>query len=113
MDELDSSKFQGAGPDPFEIRKAIGMLQALAYALFLGTMPAWTPSGPTNLLSGGVSTPSLGTLRVRVPLTPALCAGLSVEVVQLNVAFLLGLDPCDQLGLYVNNAEDRLICNRR
>lgn len=79
----------------------------------IGAPPQWERAKAASFLFGGVSTPSLGTVRIRVPVSPTLYADLSVDVVDLDVPFLFGLDMFDELGLYVNNVEDRLKCDRR
>lgn len=94
-------------------RTVIGQQQALAYARLVGAPYEWAPDKPASYLFGGVSTPSLGTLRMRVPVSSTLYADLCVHVVDFAVPFLFGLDLLDELGLYVNNVEDRLKCDRR
>lgn len=58
-------------------------------------------------------TPILGTVDVRVPISPTLYANLIVDVVEVDVPFLLGLDALDALALYVKNVDDKLNCDKR
>lgn len=69
----------------------------------IGAPPQWRRAKAASFLIGGVSTPSLGTVRVRVPVSRTLYADSCVDVVDLDVPFLFGLDMLDRLSLYVNN----------
>lgn len=62
---------------------------------------------------GGTATPSLGTVDVRVPIGPTLFANLIIDIVEVDIPFLLGLDALDALGLHVNSVDERLKCDKR
>lgn len=62
---------------------------------------------------GGTILPSLGINNMRVPIAPTLYANLLVDVVDVDVPFLMGLDALDAPGLYINNADNMLNCDKR
>lgn len=55
----------------------------------------------------------MGTLAIRVPISTKYYALLRVDVINLDIPFLLGLDVLDNLGLYVNTVENKLKCDKR
>jgi len=72
------------------------------------------PSTPlAKYLFGGVLTPSIGTVDMRVPLAADLYAAMRVNVVELNVPLLFGLDALDAYALYINSVENTLKCDSR
>lgn len=103
----------GACLDTGATRTVIGRGQALAYARMTGNPLTLRRTKTTNFLFGGVLTPSLGLITIRVPISGDHYALLRVDVVALDIPFLLGLDVLDSLALYVNNVEDRLKCDKR
>lgn len=105
--------FLGACMDTGATKTVIGLPQAKAYARLLGVNYAPEPTARKRFLFGGVAHPSLGTIRVNVPIAAEFYASLDVDIVDLDVPFLFGLDTLDELALYVNNVEDRLKCDRR
>jgi len=50
---------------------------------------------------------------MRVPLAADLYAAMRVNVVELNIPLLFGLDALDTYALYVNSVENALKCDRR
>ena len=86
----------------------VGREQAQAYARLSGRRLVLAPPAVTTFLFGGEEHASLGTLPMHVPLSEAYYLPLSIDVIQLNVPLLIGLDVLDHYGLYVNNVEDRL-----
>eukprot|EP00168_Porphyra_purpurea_P020863 TRINITY_DN895_c0_g1_i6.p1 TRINITY_DN895_c0_g1~~TRINITY_DN895_c0_g1_i6.p1 ORF type:complete len:1091 (+),score=259.84 TRINITY_DN895_c0_g1_i6:1132-4404(+) len=50
---------------------------------------------------------------MRVPIAPTLYANLLIDIVEVDVPFLLGLDALDALALYINNVDNRLKCDKR
>lgn len=109
----DTTRFEGACLDTGATRTVIGEGQACAYARLTGGTGAIDPARPTRFLFGGVVTPSLGTVNVRVPIATELYAPLRVHVVALDIPLLIGLDSLEMLRLYVNNVKDRLKCDAR
>jgi len=72
------------------------------------------PSTPlAKYLFGGVLTLSTGAIDMRVPLAADLYAAMRVNVVDLNVPLLFGLDALDAYALYVNSVENTLKCDSR
>lgn len=103
----------GACLDTGATRTVIGRRQALAYARMTGKPLVLKPAKASNFLFGGVLSPSLGTLAIRVPISTDYYALLRVDVINLDIPFLLGLDVLDALGLYVNTVENKLKCDKR
>lgn len=91
----------------------MGRRQAVAYARLARIPSTLATTRPTKFLLGGVVTPSAGTLDIRVPIAPTMYATLRVDVVDVDIPFLMGLDALDALALYVNTVENKLKCDRR
>lgn len=94
-------------------RTVIGHQQAVAYSRLADVPLSASTDKPANFLFGGVVTPSVSQVTIRVPLSPKHRVNMRVDVVDLAIPFLFGLDALDRLGLYVNNIEDRLKCDKR
>lgn len=94
-------------------RSVIGRKQAAAYARLTRSDAPLAAAKPANFMFGGVIAPSVGTIDVRVPIAPDYYAPMTVDVVELDVPFLFGLDALDAFGVYVNNLENSLKCDRR
>lgn len=105
--------FLGACLDTGAARSVVGRSQAMAYARMARIPPALATARAVKFLLGGVITPSVGTLDIRVPIAPTLYATLRVDVVDVDIPLLMGLDALDALALYVNTVENKLKCDRR
>lgn len=103
----------GACLDTGATRTVIGRGQALADARMIGKPLILKRTRATNFLFGGVLTLSLGLVTVRVPISVDHYALLRVDVVAIDIPFLLELDVLDSLGLYVNNVKNLLKCDER
>lgn len=94
-------------------RTVIGSQQAVAYSRLADVPLSACTDKPANFLFKGVVTPSVSQVTTRVPHSPKHLANMRVDVVDVAIPFLFGLDALDRLGLYVNNIENRLKCDRR
>lgn len=111
--EPDRQVFTGACLDTGASRSVIGHGQGSAYARLTKTPIKPTNNYPSQFMFGGTVTPTLGTVDVRVPIGPTLFANLIIDIVEVDIPFLLGLDALDALSLYVKNVDDRLKCDKR
>lgn len=66
-----------------------------------------------TFLFSGTATPSLGTIDMRVPISSYFYALLRIDVVDIDVPLLFGLDALEALRLYINNVENALKCDVR
>jgi len=86
------------------------MLQAEAYIRFTGgtgTMKKVVPK--TVYQFGGGKHDAVGCLDIRVPITAEFIIIMAVDVIKLNVPFLLGLDTLEWYKMYFNNVTDELV----
>lgn len=113
INHSELAQFLGAGLDTGATRTVIGLGQAKAYAKLSSQPLKLDRVKPTNFLFGGVATPSLGTVEIRAPIPSHLHACFRVDVVNLDVPFLLGLYILDELALHVNNVTNELKCHHR
>eukprot|EP00170_Pyropia_yezoensis_P006719 contig_27407_g6741 len=103
----------GACLDTGATRTVIGRRQAEACARLTGRPLSLRREKPTSFLFGGVRTLSQGKVSIRVPISTEFYALLHVDVVDIDVPFLVGLDILDVLALYVNTVETVLKCDKR
>lgn len=108
-----TTRFEGACLDTGATRTVVGRPQADAYSRLNRGTASISAGAPANFLFGGVASPSLGTIDIRVPLGDGHYTTLAVDVVEIDVPFLLGLDTLDALSLYVNNVDKKLECDDR
>lgn len=87
----------------------IGRQQAAAYTRFTGSELHMAEPKNAALRSGGSDYPSLGVLRIRVLLAEDLFLPMNVDVVDVNLPFLFGLDALDVNKMYVNNVSNELV----
>lgn len=113
VDSRCTADFMGACLDTGATRTVIGRRQAEAYARLTGRPLSLRRDKPTSFLFGGVRTPSQGKVSIRVPISTELYALLHVDVVDIDVPLLVGLDILDDLALYVNTVENVLKCDKR
>lgn len=107
---LWADTFEGAFLDTGAERAVIGRCQAAAYARWAGTdLTFSTPDGATFCF-GGKSYQSRGVAHIRMPIANSLYLPLDVDVVDLDVPFLLGLHVLDALKMYINSVSNELIC---
>jgi len=87
------------------------MQQAEAYIKFIGGTGTIKKVGPKTVdqLTGGKHD-TVGCLDIRAPITDEFIIIMAVDVIKLNVPFLLGLDTLDRYKIYVNNVTDELVC---
>eukprot|EP00170_Pyropia_yezoensis_P000910 contig_4190_g912 len=89
-------------------KTVIGWPQALAYARMIDNEYSPAPAASWRFLLGGAIHPSLGTIAINVPIESRMYTTLDVDIVAIDVPFLFGLEELDDLGLHVNNVENRL-----
>lgn len=106
----ETDVFQGACLDSRAERTVMGWQQAAAYARFSGMELLLDESGSVVFRFGGTEYPSQGKLHVRVPLANDLHLPLDVDVVDLNIPFLFGLDTMDANKMYLDNVSNKLVC---
>ncbi|OSX76497.1 hypothetical protein BU14_0188s0015 [Porphyra umbilicalis] len=87
------------------------MQQAQAYIKFTGGTGTIKKVGTKTVYQfGGGKHDTVGCLDIRVPITAEFIIIMAVDVIKLNVPFLLGLDTLDRYKMYVNNVTDELVC---
>ncbi|OSX76963.1 hypothetical protein BU14_0166s0003 [Porphyra umbilicalis] len=86
------------------------MLQAEAYIKFTGGTGTMKKVRPKTVYQfGGGKHDTVGCLDIRGPITAELIIIMAVDVIKLNVPFLLGLDTLDRYKMYFNNVTDELV----
>lgn len=106
----DTNVFLGACLDTGAERTVIGRRQAAAYAHFAGKELHLAEPKNAAFRFGGSDYPSLGVLSIRVPLAGDLFLPMDVDVVDVSVPFLFGLDALDANEMYVNTVTNELVC---
>lgn len=103
--------FQGACVDTGAQRTVIGKPQAYAYLNWAG-LPRRLKRDkvPEVYRFGGSRHASIGTLAMRIPLADDFFMQLMVNVVDVNVPLLFGLDILDKFRMYANTVLNRLVC---
>eukprot|EP00170_Pyropia_yezoensis_P002751 contig_11549_g2756 len=103
--------FQGACVDTGAQRTVIGKPEALAHLQWAG-LPRRLQKNkmPEVYRFGGSRHASVGRLTMRVPLAVDFFMELSMDVVDVNVPLLLGLDTLDKFHMYANTVLNRLVC---
>jgi hypothetical protein len=100
--------FLGACIDTGAPRCVIGLIQAEAYAKFLRIKLNLKEASPVRFRFGSQSFQSLGSLVVRVPMHQSFIPH-SVEVVNVDVPLLLGMDFLNKHRVIVNVTRNVLI----
>ena len=86
------------------------MLQTEAYIKFTGGTGTMKKVRPKTVYQfGGGKHDTVGCLDIRGPITAELIIIMAVDVIKLNVPFLLGLDTLDRYKMYLNNVTDELV----
>eukprot|EP00168_Porphyra_purpurea_P014416 TRINITY_DN412_c0_g1_i3.p1 TRINITY_DN412_c0_g1~~TRINITY_DN412_c0_g1_i3.p1 ORF type:complete len:415 (+),score=68.59 TRINITY_DN412_c0_g1_i3:362-1606(+) len=87
------------------------MQQAEAYIKFTGGTGTIKKVGSKTVYHfGGGKHDTVGCLDIWVPITAEFIIIMAVDVIKLNVLFLLGLDTLDRYKMYGNNVTDELVC---
>ena len=105
-----SDTFHGACLNTGAQKTVIGKQQAEAYVLAHGDRRPMGPPRPNVFRFGGGRHPSVATLTVRMPITQDFFLILTIDVVELSVPLLLGLEKMDQHRLYFYNTTNKLVC---
>ena len=100
-------KFQGACLDIGAEKSVIGLPQATAYRDFANS--PIIPRPTNNIFRFGESCfPSIGTIRIALPSGKNDLKPLTINIVDVDVPFLLGLDELDNSRMYVDNVDNLL-----
>jgi len=92
-------------------RTVIGEARARAFSRFSANSRQLKLSKVTDIYRFGRGRDkAIGTMDIDVPLGSTFIMRLTVDVVDLNVPFLLGLDVMDKYRLYVNTVSNHLVC---
>ena len=106
-----TKEFQGACLDTGAQRTVIGKPQAEAYLASIGKdIGLDKAKDPRRFRLGGSDYDTIGAVSIRLPVANDYFLPLIVNVIVLNVPFLLGLDTLDLHRMYVNNVTNRLVC---
>jgi hypothetical protein len=107
VESKKSDKWHGACFDTGAQKTVIGEKQARAYCRYMGTKFKTKPS--RHIFKFGVDVQeSMGTLPIRIPTPNNSFLLLQVEVVPVNVPFLIGLDVLDIFSLNVDTVHNKL-----
>ena len=95
--------FQGVCIDSAAQKSVIGLSQARAYCNLVDILFQPSTTKVRNVFSFGTHKhPGLGTLDIRVPISPTHFLTLSVDVVDTNVLFFLGLDNMERYKIVLD-----------
>ncbi|CDF36767.1 unnamed protein product [Chondrus crispus] len=104
-----SDPFHGICIDSAAQKSVVGVEQAKAYCSLFNVPYSPSTSNAKNVFSFGTHKHlGLGLLTVRVPIAPTHFISLSVEVVDTNVPFLLGLDNMEKYKMVVDTDKGML-----
>ena len=104
--------FNGACLDTGAQRSVVGKPQAEAYYQFMGIPLAIQPSTPLTYKFGSEKTVSIGKAKFRIPYAGTKHMFLNLDVVDIDVPLLVGLDVMDEYKLMVDNLDNRLVCKK-
>ena len=104
----NDATFEGACIDTGAPRSVVGLLQAEAYARYLNIQLALGKACPVRFRFGQQLFSSLGSFMVRVPMH-RLFVSHRLEVVDVNVPMLLGMDFLDKHGLIIDVTRNLLV----
>lgn len=103
-------EFQGACLDIGAELTVVGLPQAKAYLSRQGDTRGIRAAEQRRVYRFGAGRhPAVGAIPGRIPVTGDFCIPLVVDVIDLNVPLLLGLDVLDAYKIYVNNTINRLV----
>jgi len=106
-------EFEGACLDTGAGKSVIGRQQAIAYFKFLGKPYAVSrKSSSKEFTFGNQKERSLGYFMVRMPVTSAYFISFRVDVVNVNVPLLMGLDSLDMFKTVVDTVDNFLWFNK-
>ena len=111
----DSSSLDGFERACLDIgasRSLIGRPQAESYYKFMGLpLVIHTPRTTRPIFRFGKDRQgSIGTCHLRIPYAGSNFMMLELDVVDIDVPLLLGLDTLDKYSLYCNNVKNQLVC---
>ena len=103
--------FHGACPDTGAQRTVTGKSQAKAYlASNRRDAKRATSKGPGRYRLGGGSYVTIGIVHIRVPIAEDYFLPVAMNVINLKVPFLMGLDILDLYHMWVNDVTNHLVC---
>jgi len=107
----DVDVFHGACLDTGAQRTVIGNSQAKAYLASIGRDAKLATSKDLGRYRlGGGSYVTIGIVHIRVPIAEDFFLPLTVNSMDLNLPFLMGLDILDVYRMYFNNMTNHLVC---
>eukprot|EP00171_Calliarthron_tuberculosum_P022166 IDg22166t1 len=102
--------FHGACIDTGAQKSVVGREQAEAYYRWL-SLPLLISKGANIVYKFGTHRePSIGKAKFKLPYANDREIIIELDVVNLNVPLLIGLDVLDRYKLYVDTVENKLVC---
>jgi hypothetical protein len=101
--------FHGACIDTGTQKTVIGIHQAIAYCHMIG-IPFNPRRSPLSFRFGSDFQRSLGTIPIRIPTANGAFLSVQVDVVNIDIPFLLGLEFLKKESLYADTVDDILVC---
>eukprot|EP00171_Calliarthron_tuberculosum_P003182 IDg3182t1 len=103
-------RFNGACLDTGAQRSVVGKAQAEAYYRFMGIPLAIIPATKRLYKFGSERKASVGKAKFCIPYAEDRHIMIELDVVEIAIPLLIGLDVLDKYKLVVDNVENRLIC---
>lgn len=103
-------KFHGACLDTGAQRSVVGRNQAVAYYRFMGLPLVLSGSSPNVYRFGSQKRVSVGKAKFRVPYAEGRHMHMELDVVDIDIPLLIGLDMLDKFKLVVDNVDNILRC---
>ncbi len=109
---LDGSKqeFLGACLGTGATVSVVGLKQAEEYCRMMNVSLVIEPKRNRSFKFGSERKPSKGVVRFWMPYAGDQIINISLDVVDINVPLILGLDKLEEYKMYVNNVENILVC---
>lgn len=111
-DNNSPNEFQGGCLDIGASRSLIGRRQAEAYHGLIGLPLVLIPNseGQSIFKFGSDRQRSIGKCCMRIPYANYYAINMKVDVVNVDIPLLIGLDVLDKYYLYCNNVRNELVC---
>ena len=106
---VKKKRWEGACIDTGAQTTVIGKRQAKEYCKYMGFKFKPKRSEQTYKFGDDLQK-SVGTINIRIPIKHHRVIKLDVDVVDVNVPFLLGLDFLDKYKMYPNTVENKMVC---
>eukprot|EP00171_Calliarthron_tuberculosum_P000524 IDg524t1 len=102
--------FHGACIDTGAQKSVVGRMQAESYYRWLGLPLLMMKSTNMVYKFGTYREPSIGTAKFKIPYADDREIVVELDVVNLNVPLLIGLDVLDKYKLFVDTVENKIVC---